>query len=121
MRKKILYGLVIAFLSLMVPFFNTYAAWQNDKACQLNPDAAMCNSQQTAPNLAIIIINIVIGGLGVIAVINIVISGYRYTTDRGDPGAIAKARNGIIFSVAGLIVALLAFAIVNFIASNISA
>lgn len=117
--KKISVGILIVLVSLFMPFAATYADW-NDQACSLpNADPNMCNPNSTAPNLAIIMINVVIGVLGVAAVVNIVISGYRYVAARGNPDDVAKARNGIIFSVVGLIVALLAFAIVNFISSSI--
>lgn len=107
----------------------TYAAWNKDSVCNSSVDpktkeAAGCNTQQdtqkTAPNLAIILIDIVIGVLGVVAVGFIIFSGFRYLSARGDPGTVAKARNSLIFSVVGLVVAILAFAIVNFIASSIS-
>lgn len=117
--KKIISSLIIATTIFFFPVFNTYADWKDDEACKLNPEAAMCQTQQTAPNLAIILINVVIGVLGVAAVAFIIVSGYRYTTAQGNPDQVAKARQGIVFSVIGLIVAILAFAIVNFVSSSI--
>ena len=118
--KKIFLGLFIAIMSLFIPLSFVYASW-NDQACSLpNADPKMCNPQTTAPDLAITLINVVIGVLGVAAIAFIVVSGYRYTTAQGNPDTIAKARRGLIFSVAGLIVAILAFAIVNFVSSSIS-
>lgn len=121
MIKKILLSIVIVIASLFIPVMNTYAAWSQNTCNLPNSDAdPSCNgSSQTVPGLAIVIINIVIGVLGIAAVAFIIVSGYRYTTAQGDPAAVAKARNGIIFSVAGLIVAILAFAIVNFVSQSI--
>ena len=52
---------------------------------------------------------------GVIAVITIIVGGIMYATSSGDSGAVAKAKNLILYSVVGLILVLSAFAITNFI------
>ena len=56
---------------------------------------------------------------GIIAVIMIVIGGIRYTTSAGDAGQTKSARDTIIYAVAGLVVAIMAFAIVNFVLSEL--
>lgn len=61
------------------------------------------------------IVNILLFVLGAIAVIIIVIGGLRYVLSSGDPGAIKGAKDTILYAVVGLIVALLAYAIVNFV------
>lgn len=61
------------------------------------------------------IVNILLFVLGAIAVIMIVIGGIRYTTSNGDASGITSAKNTILYSVIGLVVALLAYAIVNFV------
>jgi len=61
------------------------------------------------------IVNILLYILGAIAVVMIVIGGIRYTTSNGDSGAITSAKNTILYSVIGLIVAILAYSIVNFV------
>lgn len=53
--------------------------------------------------------------LGIIAVIVIIIGGVLYMTAQGDPAKITTAKKAILYAVIGLIVALLSFAIVNFI------
>jgi len=62
-----------------------------------------------------IIINAIIGVIGVVAVIMIVLGGIGYATSQGDPGKTKKARDTILYGVIGLIITLLAFAIVNFV------
>lgn len=62
-----------------------------------------------------IVVNILLFVLGAIAVIMIVIGGIRYTLSNGDSGAITGAKNTILYAVVGLVVALLAYAIVNFV------
>lgn len=58
--------------------------------------------------------------VGIIAVIMIIVGGIKYTTANGDPGALKSAKNTILYSVLGLILAIMAFAIVNFVLSVFS-
>lgn len=53
--------------------------------------------------------------LGAVAVIVIILSGISYVTSTGDPGAITKAKSTLTYAVIGLVVAMLAYAIVNFV------
>ncbi len=62
-----------------------------------------------------IIINVVVGVVGFVAVAMIVIGGISFATSQGDTSKVAKARNTILYGVVGLVVALLAYAIVNFV------
>lgn len=61
------------------------------------------------------VVNILLFILGAIAVIMIVIGGIRYSTSNGDTGSIKTAKDTILYSVIGLIVAIMAYAIVNFV------
>ncbi len=61
------------------------------------------------------VVNVLLFVLGAIAVIMIIIGGIRYTTSNGDSSAITGAKNTILYSVVGLVVAILAYAIVNFV------
>ena len=53
--------------------------------------------------------------VGAVAVIMIIIGGIRYVTSNGDGNQVTAAKNTILYSVIGLVVALLAYAIVNFV------
>jgi len=53
--------------------------------------------------------------MGIIAVIVIIIGGVKYMTSQGDPGKVKSAKDTILYAIIGLIVAILAYAIVNFI------
>ncbi len=66
------------------------------------------------------IINIVLGVVGIVAVVMMIMGGISFITSQGDAGKVTKARNTILYGVVGLIVALLAFAIVNFVLTNIA-
>jgi hypothetical protein len=61
------------------------------------------------------ILNTVFIWLGIISVAVMIIGGVLYMISQGDPGKIVRAKNAIMFAAIGLVVSLLAFAIVNFI------
>lgn len=65
------------------------------------------------------IINAIIGALGIVAVVIIIIGGVNYMTSSGDAGKVKKAKDTILYGVIGLVICVLAFAIVNFVISNI--
>jgi len=67
------------------------------------------------------IVNMLLFLLGAIAVIMIVIGGIRYTTSNGDSGNIKSAKDTILYAAVGLVVAILAYAIVNFVVSTFAA
>ena len=66
-----------------------------------------------------VIINVTLGLIGMTAVVMIIMGGFRYTSSQGDQAKVTSAKNTIIYGVVGLIVALLAFAIVNFVLVNV--
>ena len=53
--------------------------------------------------------------IGIVSVIMIILGGISYATSQGDPGKVKKGKDTILYGIIGLIVALLAFAIVNFV------
>lgn len=65
------------------------------------------------------ILQLVFGIAGALAVLFIVISGFRYIISSGEPQAMTKAKNGIIYSVMGLAICILAEVIVTFVVGQI--
>lgn len=61
------------------------------------------------------VVNVLLFILGAIAVVMIIIGGIRYTTSNGEASSIKSAKDTILYSVIGLVVAILAYAIVNFV------
>ena len=61
------------------------------------------------------ITNILLFVLGAIAVIMIIIGGIRYATSNGDSSQTKAAKDTILYAVIGLVVAIVAYAIVQFI------
>ena len=53
--------------------------------------------------------------VGAVSVIIIIVAGIMYVTSAGDPAKAKKAKDAILYSVVGLVVAVFAYAIVNFV------
>jgi hypothetical protein len=61
------------------------------------------------------IINILSLAVGVVAVVMIIVGGFRYITSGGDSGNVTGAKNTILYAVVGLVVVALAQVIVRFV------
>lgn len=57
---------------------------------------------------------------GAIAVIVIIFGGIRYVTSTGDATRVKQAKDTILFGIIGLVISLLAFAIVKFVIANVN-
>lgn len=51
---------------------------------------------------------------GAIALLIITLAGFKYITTQGNPQEVAKAKNAIIYALVGLVISILAVAIVQF-------
>lgn len=67
------------------------------------------------------ITNVLLFIIGAISVIMIIYGGIVYTTSGGNADRVRSAKNTILYAVVGLIVAILAFAVVNFVVSSFTA
>lgn len=57
--------------------------------------------------------------VGIIAVIVIIVGGLRFVTSEGDAQAANRAKNSVAYACVGLVLAVLAYAIVNFVLGSI--
>lgn len=67
------------------------------------------------------IVNILLFIIGAISVIMLIIGGIRYTVSGGDAAAVTAAKNTILYAIIGLVVAFLAFAVVNWVLGSLTA
>ena len=65
------------------------------------------------------ILSAIIGVLSFVCVVVMIIGGVNYMTSSGDAGKVKKAKDTILYGLIGLIVCVLAFAIVQFVIGNI--
>jgi len=87
--------------------------------CSQNGGSAVCGAQgDSAAGIVKNVINTLLVVLGMIAVLMIVIGGIRYTTSAGDSSATKAAKDTVLYSVVGLVIAMLSFAIVNFVVKS---
>lgn len=84
--------------------------------------AENCAGQAGAPTVMGTIqniTNILIFVLGAVAVIMLIIGGIRYVTSAGDQNALTSAKNTVLYALIGVAVAIMAYAIVNFVLTNL--
>ena len=63
--------------------------------------------------------NIMFFIIGAVSVIMLIYGGIRYTTSGGNANSVTAAKNTVIYSIVGLVISILAYAIVNFVVTNI--
>ena len=124
--KKILitFGLIIAIVG---SFITAAGIYENkayaDSAADLIKQGADSTGQQdsrSAGDIAKDVVNIMFFIVGVMAVIMIIWGGIRYVLSAGNSAALTSAKNTIMYAVIGLIVAILAYTIVNFVINTVS-
>lgn len=64
------------------------------------------------------ITNVLLFLIGAISVIMLIVGGIRYVVSGGDSTAVQNAKNTILYAIVGVVVAILAYAVVNFVISS---
>lgn len=67
------------------------------------------------------ITNVLLFLIGAISVIMLIIGGIRYVVSGGDSTAVQNAKNTILYAIVGVVVAILAYAVVNFVIGSFAA
>ncbi len=67
-----------------------------------------------------LVVNVLLFIIGAICVIMLIWGGIRYTTSAGNAANVTAAKNTIMYAIIGLIIAFLAFAIVNWVLGAIN-
>lgn len=83
--------------------------------CQPNPDLGSSTSANT---LVTNVVNILSVLVGTVAVIMIIIGGFRYVSSGGKQESVTSAKNTILYAIIGLVVVALAQLIVHFVLRN---
>lgn len=114
----IIFGLGLLFMPSQALAFDN--VW--DDACTANPDTALCKERDDdkLPEMIRTIVNVLLYVLGAVSIVVIIMAGVFYTLSAGDQNQVTKAKNTLLYAVVGLVVALLAYAIVNFIYTAIT-
>lgn len=119
--KHLIAGLTVISGLLLAPLAAQPAAAIDvfSGACSGSTDSVCGAKNDDATKVMRSIINTTLFVLGFIAVIMIIIGGIRYATSNGDSSSIKGAKDTIMYAVIGLVVAIMSFAIVNFVITNI--
>ena len=111
--KNIICGLALSTVLVAAPVAVESASAQVQDGLNMTKTA---DTQNTSVNTLIRnVINILLWAIGIVSVIMIIIGGFRYVTSNGDSSQVTAAKNTIMYSVIGLIIAIFAYAIVNFV------
>ena len=113
----------------MIASFGLAALPANTGAVSVMPDVckdgsaantALCRdwNKDKAGSFVSTLVNILLGILAAVSVIVIIFAGIFYVTSMGSSESVKKARETLMYAVVGLIVAILAYAIVNFVLKN---
>lgn len=97
-----------------------------ETASAINPLDNICNSSSSSSEICTSrdekidtvttpLINTLLFIVGLLSVIMIIVAGILYTTSGGDSGKVSKAKNMLTYAIVGLVVAFIAYAIVNWV------
>lgn len=121
MKKLILASLavvgVVATATATAPVISPAKAVNPYGACDANSSSAICKGKGESLSEGFVkpTINIILWVVGVAAVIVIIVAGLKYVTSSGNPSAVSSAKTTILYAVIGLVIAITAYAIVNFV------
>lgn len=109
----------LAFTALLVPVVPTTVSAQ-DSAVQEGIDSAQGDGVPEElfggeGSIFTTVVNVLLFIIGAICVIMLIWGGIRYTTSAGNAASVTAAKNTIMYAIIGLVIAFLAFAIVNWV------
>lgn len=89
--------------------------------CTDNSTSEVCGSKdESAGTLIANVVSTLLFIVGALSVVMIIFSGILYVTSSGDAGKVARAKNTLTYSIVGLVVAFIAFAIVTWVVAQIA-
>lgn len=108
--------------ALVVPVVS-YAACDDNLSVTSGADCTKTSEQRanlfSGPNAIFkTISNVLLFLIGAVSVIMLIVGGIRYTISQGDSTQVAAAKNTILYAIIGIVVALLAYALVNFVVQS---
>ena len=119
-KKYLIRALIIGAIILAVVVPQLVSAACGDPTAGLNGGINCGSSPISVQDGVKRSVNILLYITGISAVIVSVVGGLRYVLSGGDPKNTAAAKDTIMYAAIGLVVSLLAFAIVNFVLSQFS-
>lgn len=119
-KKIVVAALLLGVFTVVVPVDAQAATIDVLSSCDANSEGKVCQGGGGGIFAMIKgIVNLLITVGGIIATIMIIVGGIRYSTSGGDPKGVSGGRDTIVYSVVGLVVSIMAFAIVNFVLNRL--
>ncbi len=118
-------GQILTGAATMVTLFagRVMAATADKNPAQAGAEAARADGMPAeligATGVFTRITNTVLFAVGIISVVMLIIGGLRYIISGGDSKKVTDAKNTIMYAIIGLIIAILSYAIVNFVISAV--
>ncbi|MBR3180551.1 hypothetical protein IKF63_00530 [Candidatus Saccharibacteria bacterium] len=116
--RNLVFAILIGALGVWVVSVPVFAADPicNDKSINKElREAAGCNNKDTIKKPVVNVVNLLLYLVGVVTIVMIIVSGIKMTTSAGNPGAVQKAKMTLLYAIVGLVIAILAYAIINFV------
>lgn len=116
-QMLIILGIITGFGMVAMP---TASAVDVFGGCEGASDSAVCGAKGDDANSFIkTLVDTLLFILGAISVLVIILAGIMYATSGGDATNVKRAKDMLLYAVIGLVVALLAYAIVGFVLGQI--
>ena len=116
--------LAFALATILTPSISVSAA--NNSAIQEGADAAGSESGLVADltggdsSIFNSVVNAMLFIVGAVSVVMLIWGGIRYATSAGNSASVTAAKNTIMYAIVGLIISILAFALVNWVIAQFS-
>lgn len=122
--KKFFLFTVSALTCLAMVFATSPAmtARAEDSNIRNGMDATAGSDSKAKGNISVTIrtvINLMLFIVGIGAVVMIIYSGIRYVFSAGNSTQVTNAKNAMIYAIVGLVIAILAYAIINFVIDSV--
>ena len=126
-RGLLLVPAMVLGLSFVAPLASAAECVPGELSIECGADSAKGNNQPTdlfgaggEGGVFRTIVNIMLFIVGAVAVIMLIIGGIRYVISSGDQNQVTAAKNTILYAIVGIVVAILAFAVVNFVLTGLA-
>ena len=123
MKKTIRTALAGMLLVPMLALGLTVATGTLDVAAQIDLSPAQPDNVPTEldgdSGVFKTVVNILLFIIGLISVIMLIWGGIRYTTSGGNANSVTAAKNTIMYAIIGLVIAIFAYAIVNWVVGEL--
>lgn len=110
-------GFIALVTSLLLPHASTVAAFTQSMADGAQSAKGIDQATDLFGQSGIFqtITNVLLFAVGAISVIMLIIGGIRYVVSGGDSTAVQSAKNTILYAIVGIVICLLAYAVVSFV------